>query len=334
MINGFSFFVQRYFLSYLMNQHNYGPNTIASYRDTFKLLLTFLTKQHHDIMSLKVPDISTDIVTKFLEWIREERDNSVSSQNVRLAHIKSFFRYLMIYAPEYCDQCSQILGIPFAKVEKRPPKSLSEDTVKKLLSAVNPSTQDGIRHLAILTLLYDSGCRVQELINLNVSDFQSGDCSRIYVHGKGNKFRTIPLLKETEKIIKRYIKSYGLAGESALFFNANGGRLTRQGVRYIVRKYSSLANEGTPGCIDGNISPHRLRHSKATHLINGGVNIYNVRDFLGHESVTTTQVYLTSNPEVTRKAIEGIASKTIPESSSYYSDEQKADLMAFLETLK
>lgn len=329
-----SFYVQRYFTVYLIKQHNYGGNTITSYRDTFRLLLRFLEEKGRNISDLRITAVDKDLVSDFLQWLEKERHNSMASRNVRLAHLKSFFRYLMMNAPEYSDQCSKVLSIPFGKVGKRPPECLSTEAVRKLLSASDSSTHEGLRHLAIMTLLYDSGCRVQELIALNVSDFQPGRCSRIYVHGKGNKYRSIPLLKETEKIISKYITSFHLAGESPLFSNVKGERLTRQGIRYIIRKYSGLANEEQPEIINAGIHPHLLRHSKATHLVNGGVNIYNVRDFLGHESVATTQVYLTTSPEVTRKAIENVISQTVPESRDYYSPEEKNDLLAFLETLK
>ena len=334
MNDNLSFYVQRYFLTHLINQHNYGANTITSYRDTFRLLLTFIDQSGKDISTLKVTMIDNVQVSRFLQWLESNRKNSISTRNVRLAHLKSFFRYLMLDAPEYSDQCSKVLGIPFAKDVKRPPECLSQEAVKLLLGSVDHSTDEGLRHLAILSLMYDSGCRVQELIDLNVSDFQGGPCCRIYVHGKGNKFRSIPLLRETEKIISRYMKRYKLSADSPLFINTRGDRLTRQGIRYIVKKYSSMVNLEKPDTIHGNMYPHRLRHSKATHLVEGGVNIYNVRDFLGHESVVTTQVYLTANPEITRKAVENAAAKTVPESVDYYTEDQKSDLLAFLDTLK
>ena len=182
--------------------------------------------------------------------------------------------------------------------------------------------------------MYDSACRVQEIISLNVKDFQPGQCCRIYVQGKGNKYRSIPLLRETEKIISKYVRQFGLLPESPMFCNRKGERLTRQGIRYIIRKYSKVANDTVPGIIGGSVYPHRMRHSKATHLVNNGVNIYNVRDFLGHESVATTQVYLTTNPEVTRKAIESVAEKTVPESLDFFSDKEKDDLLNFLDSLE
>lgn len=333
MSDSFSFYVQRYFMSYMMKQHNYGPNTISSYRDTFRLLLLFMAQSDKDISKRAVDEIDYDKVLEFLTWLSDIRGNGVSTKNIRLAHIKSFFRYLMMTSPEYSELCSKILGIPFGKEDKKPPACMSPDAIREMLASVDSSSDEGLRHLAILALMYDSACRVQELIAMNVKDFQPGQGCRIYVHGKGNKYRSIPLLKETEKIISKYIKHFHLTPDSPLFCNRNGERLTRQGIRYIIRKYASAANESLPGIIDGSVYPHRMRHSKATHLVDNGVNIYNVRDFLGHESVVTTQVYLTTNPEVTRKAIELVSEKTVPESLDFFSEDEKDDLLSFLDSL-
>jgi len=333
MNNSFSFYVQRYFMSYLMKQHNYGPNTVLSYRDTFKLLLKSISETITYIEDLKIQDVDHDQILQFLTWLTNIRKNSMSTRNVRLAHLKSFFRYLMMTAPEYSEQCRKILNIPFGKEEKKPPECLSTDAIKELLASVDSSNDEGLRHLALLALMYDSACRVQEVIDLKVMDFNAGKGCRIYVHGKGNKYRQIPLLHETGIIVSKYIQHYHLTPDSFLFCNRNGGKLTRQGIRYIIQKYSKLANENTPGIIDGPVYSHKLRHSKATHLVNKGVNIYNVRDFLGHESIATTQVYLTTNPEITRKVIEKAAEKTVPESLDFYSKEERDELLSFLDSL-
>lgn len=155
----------------------------------------------------------------------------------------------------------------------------------------------------------------------------------IYVHGKGDKFRSIPLLRETGRVLSKYIDKYGLCKNDAMFTNTNGNRLTRQGVCYIIKKYAAIVNNNNPGMIDTRTHPHSLRRSKASHLVDKGVSIYNVRDFLGHESVATTQVYLTSNPEVTCKAIETASEKTIPNSMDYYSKNEKSELLDFLKSL-
>lgn len=333
MSESFSFYIQRYFMSYLMKQHNYGPNTVSSYRDTFRLLLLFMTESGRNMSEKAIDAVDYDVVLSFLSWLSDVRKNGTSTKNVRLAHIKSFFRYVMMTAPEHSGQCSKILGIPFGKEDKKPPECMSTDAIKQMLASIDSSIDEGLRHLALLSLMYDSACRVQEIIALNVKDFQPGQCCRIYVHGKGNKYRSIPLLKETEKIISKYVRQFGFLPDSPMFCNKKGERLTRQGIRYIIRKYSKVANDTVPGIIDGSVYPHRMRHSKATHLVDNGVNIYNIRDFLGHESVATTQVYLTTNPEATRKAIEAVAEKTVPESLDFFSVEEKDDLVSFLDSL-
>ena len=152
-----AFYIQRYFLVYMVNQHNYGGNTITSYRDTFRILLAYLNTEGVDLSKVKVCELSQEKITTFLDWIIKERKNGVSTRNIRLAHLKSFYRFLMISAPEYADQCSKILAIPFAKETKKPPACFSEEAVKNLLAIVDPLTQEGLRHLALLALLYDSG---------------------------------------------------------------------------------------------------------------------------------------------------------------------------------
>ncbi|MGM8364501.1 tyrosine-type recombinase/integrase [Virgibacillus sp. W0181] len=182
-------------------------------------------------------------------------------------------------------------------------------------------------------MLYDSGCRVQELITLNTSDITLGGIYKLFIKGKGDKYREIPIMQETGKILEKYIRIYERQPKKPLFCNSRGERLTCAGISHILNKYQKLAKEMNAKPIQENLSPHLLRHSKATHLVNNGVSIYNIRDFLGHASVTTTQVYLTSNPEVMREAIEKASLKTAPDSADYYSAEEKADLMSFLETL-
>lgn len=333
MNKNLGFYVQRYFLSYLIGQHNYGKNTIASYRDTFRLLLKFLDGNHRRKKNIPISDVDTACILRFLSWLEMERRNSPATRNVRLSHLKSFFHYVRIEEPVLADLCENVMNVPFTKAEKRPPVYMDEDSVSHMLHTVNPESRDGIRHLAILSLLYDSGCRVQELIDLKAKDIQFEKGQRIYVHGKGDKYREIPITPGTEKILKKYLKSFPRSGNDVLFTNRKGEPLTRQGIRHIMQKYTAESQKANPGDFSGVAHPHLLRHSKATHLVNAGVNIYNVRDFLGHASVVTTQVYLTSNPEVTRKAIENVASKTVPDSAEYYSADEKQSLMEFLDTL-
>jgi len=329
----YSYFVQRFFTSYLIGQHNYGKNTVSSYRDTFKLLTKYLSEHSRTKKNIPIASITKKSVLGFMDWLETVRGNSSSTRNVRLAHVKSFYHYVMVEAPEYANLCESILNIPFLKVEKRPPEYIPEDVLDVILHSIDSSKPNGIRHLAMLSLLYDSGCRVQELIDLKVKDIQFEKGQRIYVHGKGDKYREIPLMKATENILKKYLELHPRSFNDTLFTNRKGDPLTRQGIRYILKKYVNAVGEINTCCFDGNVYPHILRHSRATHLVNAGINIYNVRDFLGHVSVETTQVYLTSNPEVTRKAIEKAAAQTVPDSIEYFSKDEKQSLLDFLETL-
>lgn len=329
----FAYYVEKYFMSYLIGQHGYGGNTISSYRDTFRLLIQYLGDQKYKVARIKLIDINYDCVIGFLGWLEKSRKNAMSTRNVRLAHLKSFFGYVLTIEPEQMEHCSKFINIPFGKTAKKPPVYLTEPETTHLLKAPDSATKGGLRHLAMLTLLYDSGCRVQELIELKVSDVTIGKCCRIYVHGKGNKYREIPVFGETGTILEKYIKEFGLEPKDLLFLNKQGHPLTRAGVKYVIQKYKNVVKKKYPDEMNVNVSPHILRHSKATHLVNAGVNIFNVRDFLGHASVTTTQIYLTTNPEVTRKAIEKVSERTVSGSLSFYTDEEKTDLLEFLDAL-
>jgi site-specific recombinase XerD len=328
-----SHYVQTYFLSYLIAQRGYGKNTVASYRDTFKLLFTFLEENKLSVSKLSIENVDKTCIMGFLHWLESRRKNAISTRNVRLAHLKSFWGYVLATTPEWADHCSQIIQIPFKKAEKKPPAYLTETETKQLLCMPDGNTRSGIRHMAMLSLLYDSGCRVQELISLNTSDISLGNICKLFIKGKGDKYREIPIMQETGKILEKYIRIYERQPEKPLFCNSRGECLTRAGISHILNKYQKLAKEMNDEPFQERLSPHLLRHSKATHLVNNGVSIYNIRDFLGHASVTTTQVYLTSNPEVMREAIERASLRTAPDSAEYFSTEEKADLMAFLETL-
>lgn len=151
MSKSLSFYVQRYFSSYLIRQNNYGRNTLSSYRDTFKLLLTYLDKCSMRKKNILIADINKPCVLDFLEWLTNSHGNSASTRNVRLAHLKSFFHFTRIESPELADQCESVMSIPFTDVEKRPPEYMTEDSVSHLLHSIDTGSKEGLRHLAILS---------------------------------------------------------------------------------------------------------------------------------------------------------------------------------------
>lgn len=332
----FSFYVQKYFKDYMAKQKGCSKNTISSYSTTFTLFIEFLGSKA--VENMVITSFSKQLVFDFISWLKDKRRNSDKTCNTRIAHFKSFAHFLMMEEPMVMDECSKIIAIPFKKTEKLPPESISEEAITALLAIPGTATREGLRHTAILTLLYDSACRVDELIGLNVSDFtDSTDYASIHVRGKGRKERDIPILPRTRKLIQVYIKRFRLYNpDDILFESKNKGRMTRQGVNYIIKMYADKVKAEDPGLIPSSLSihPHILRHSKATHLVNNGAGIFYVRDFLGHEGVQKTQTYLTSNPEVTRKAIEKAADSIgIPNTGSY-SRKEEAELEEFLATLK
>lgn len=337
MNDSLSFCVQKYFNSYLLKQKNYGPNTTASYSTTFSLLLEFLkTVKEKNVDTLTLNDIDKETVIEFIQWLKEARTSSEATCNVRLAHIRSFMKYIMLEIPSCMETCSKVLQIPLQKVTKMPPEALEEDFIKKLLVAPGTKTMEGIRHTALLSLLYDSGCRVQELIDLTVGDITFGTNAKILVRGKGNKYRTIPVLSPTAKLLKVYMDRFTLTSPEMIFFpSKNGGKMTRQGVRYILAKYVDEVKKAFPEMKSlDNVHPHTMRHSKATHLVNANIHIFNVRDFLGHKSVQTTQVYLTSNLEKKREALEKASATIGITNETSYSKEKSNELEEFLKSMK
>ncbi len=224
------------------------------------------------------------------------------------------------------------------EVKKKPVTEvnyLSIDGIKALLSMPNINLHAGRRDLSIIALMYDTGARVQEIADLQVADIRVKAPATIRLTGKGNKTRLIPLMPQTMSIMKQYMIDYGLFhGEKAtnpLFFNKRSKKLTRAGLSYILNKYVDQAKAVNQGLFPEKMSAHVLRHSKAMHLLQGGVNLIYIRDFLGHSSVTTTEIYARSNPEIKRKAIEEASPKVLPKEK--FSAREKEDLCEWLKTI-
>lgn len=336
-MNGKSLFsacIQQYFMDYLERQIGCSRNTLDSYSSTFSQLVTFIGSERANTMLIS--DFSKDDVMGFMRYLKEDRAVSDGTCNVRLAHLKSFVRYISANVPSAMENCRQISCIAERKTERKPPVSISQEAVKAITHAPDTRTNEGLRHAVIISLLYDSACRVEELINLAVGDVSTGKHPKIHVFGKGRKHRLIPISDRTAKLLDRYIQRFRLYDKHVLLFESRcGGRMTRQGVNYILKKYSSQVREASPSLIAEDISvhPHIMRHAKATHLIDSGkVSLKDVRDFLGHESEMTTEIYLSTNPEHTRQAIERASDSLAIPKAGTYSKGEKDTLESFLKT--
>lgn len=312
---------------------NQSSNTIASYHDTYVRLLSYF----QDVVGikpekLKIRDLTAEQITEFLNWLESECGNSISTRNQRMAAIHSLFRYIQMQAPEYMFQCQQVLGIPYKKAPKKQVGYLSEDETRNLLAAPDTKTRKGRRDQALLTLLYDSGARVQELADLRVGDLRLGSPAQVKLTGKGRKTRSVPLMDKTVALMKQYLSENRLDSpscfENPLFSNVQGKKLTRQGIAYILKKY---ANE----CEIEKISPHKMRHTKAMHLTEADVNPIFIRDFLGHTDLKVTEVYSKTSIKMKKAALDKMNSSkdVIPEKAEKDWTEDKS-LLEWLNGLK
>ncbi|MBT4289406.1 MAG: tyrosine-type recombinase/integrase [Deltaproteobacteria bacterium] len=334
--NDFATFLSTYFLKYVPTRTGYSGNTIKSYRDTFIIFLKYC----NDELSIKPEKINftllnRNMVEDFLSWLEcGKKKYSIPSRNLRLAAIQAFFRYIQLELPEYMELCSSILAIKSKKTPVSEMNYLSVAGIKSLLSMPNTNLQSERRDLAILSLLYDTGARVQEIADLQVTDIRIKVPATIRLTGKGKKTRIIPLMPQTMVILKIYMTDYGLFdGKSEphpLFFNRNRIKLTRAGLSYILNKNVEKAKVNNRSLFPNKMSPHVLRHSKAMHLLQSGVNLIYIRDFLGHSSVTTTELYAKTNPEIKRKAIEEASPKVLPK--EIFSIKEKEDLFEWLKS--
>lgn len=306
----FAMLVNKFIMEYLVSARNLSPNTVLSYRDSIVLLITFMSNVHGKRPeALEIADITAERVDEFLGWLESERKNSPSTRNIRLAAIHSLFRYLCSQRPEHIFHSQQILSIPVKKTAQTEVNYLDTAETEKLLAAPDATTAKGKRDLALLCLLYDSGCRVQELADVRMSDIRFTVPPQVTLTGKGRKTRTVPLMKETAAILRNYIDCYRLDtprwADMPLFFNHRGEKLTRQGITYILQKYAEDAGIGK-------ITPHILRHSKAVHLTEADINPVYIRDFLGHTDLKVTQIYSKASVKMKRKAIEKLAGHKTP----------------------
>jgi len=303
--------------SYLPGERGASKNTVASYKDTFILFLIFLKEQRGVLAErLTLSQITKEIVVEFLGWLEKERRCCAATRNVRLAALHSFFKYLQYQNPENLMEWQRILSIPVKKTEKPTINYLSIEGIRLLLECPDQSTKNGRRDLALLSLMYDSGARAQEIIDLTPSMVRLDLPCTVKLIGKGNKARIIPLLEQQVKFLRIYMAEQKLlepyANMYPLFSNSRKEKLTRAGINYILAKYAEQARMKEPSLVPEKLSCHCLRHSKAMHLLQSGVNLVYIRDILGHTSVQVTEIYARTDSRQKREAIERAYSDVSP----------------------
>jgi len=321
-----SFFTQR-----LMKQRLASPHTIRSYRDTFHLLLQFTQQRLHKQPSkLELTEIDAPLIGAFLDEMENSRSITSRSRNVRLAAIRSFFRYAALEAPAQSAQIQRVLAIPSKRHTRRLVTFLTQPEMAALLAAPDQRTWSGRRDHALLLVAVQTGLRLSEMTGLQRQDVVlTGTGAHVCVLGKGRKERCTPLTKQTAAVLKAWMREPAKADTATLFPNARGGRLSRDGVQYILSTHIARACETCPSLKEKRVTPHSLRHSAAMALLNAGVDRAMIALWLGHESVETTQMSLHANLALKEKIL---SNAKMPEGTPgcYRPDDE---LLSFLRSL-
>ena len=293
---------------HLSATRNLSSNSIASYRDTFTLMLQYFQK-HYRITAdrLTLDTLDRDKIVAFLDFLETERKCSIATRNQRLAAIRSFMHYLQIERPDRALQCQHILSIPNKRYRSAEVHYLTTDEVAAILAQPDLTTYAGHRDATMLSVMYDTGARVQEIIELSVRDLRLDTHPvQIQLTGKGRKSRIVPLMAPTAKLLSDYINSRDLLQSDRMrhpiFYNRDGNRLTRSGIRFLLEKYAGMAKIVMP-TMHQHITPHMLRHSKAMHLLQAGNPLVVIAHLLGHVSVVTTEIYARADLTMKEQAL-------------------------------
>lgn len=293
----FQYYLSNFLTKEMPINRNNSTNTISSYAITFKLFLEYMNEEKGiKPNNVNLSDITRDNVIGYLDWLENKHQVQANSRNVRLAAIRSFVSYLQIEDVEHLFEYQKILSIKKKKCSDNEVLWISKEQMKVLLNSPNSKTKDGFKDKVMLTVLYDTGARVDELIHMKLIDIHLNKPASIKIKGKGNKVRVVPIMGNTLELLKKYIKENNLSkrqfeDHQYLFQNRSGNPYTRAGIAYIIDKYVDIANSKHNANITVNMHPHVFRHSKAVHLLEAGVELIYIRDFLGHSSVKTTEIY-------------------------------------------
>jgi len=326
--------VRRFLLEHLINERNLSRGTQRSYRDTFTLLIPFVARKvRRSVDELDVVHVSADLVRMFLLHLEESRNSAISTRNQRLAAVHSLARFVALRSPEHLAWCREICAIPFKKCTQTPVTYLEKAEIEALLAAANLQSAQGRRDHLLLLFLYNTGARADEAAqvligDLNLAHVPSRDLSWVRIRGKGNKLRHCPLWPQTVNELTPAISGRGPA--ERVFLNRYGRPITRFGVYDLVKRHVQRVLRKVPSLAMKDVSPHTIRHSSATHLLRGGVDINTIRDWLGHVSVDTTNIYATVDLETKAKAISHCEPGAAKPARRWAKDKE---LMTFLRSL-
>lgn len=335
----FAKFLSRFLTEYLPHERNMSNNTLSSYRDTFVQFIDFMKNEKKipvNLLSLK--HLTRENILHFMKWILDERGCTPATRNYRLAAIHSFISFLQYVVIENGEEWQKILSIKVMRSESKPMSFLSTDGIRLLLAQPDITTRQGRRHLAILSLMYDTGARVQEIADLTVESVRiEYEPYSIRLRGKGGKSRIVPMVMEQTNILRQYMDENNLNNSNMyanpLFYNNRHEKLTREGIAYILKTYAGLARKKSVELIPHNLSCHSIRHSKAMHLLQAGVNLVYIRDILGHVSIQTTDIYARADSKAKQEALERAYRNLNPTIPSIREWERNKNLREWLKSL-
>lgn len=322
--------LQAFFSERLLQQKQVSPNTVAAYRDAFRLLLKFAEKRVRKAPSnLLLTDLDVPCISAFLAHLEKDRGNCARTRNARLAAIHSMFRFAAIREPAHSELIKRVLAIPQKRFDRKVVTSLTRDEVNALLAAPDRNTSLGRRDHALILLAVQTGLRVSELTGLRVEDCVFDTGAHVRCSGKGRKERCTPIYRETAKVLRAWIAENELTRSDFIFRSQRGTRLSRDAVERLITKHVDSAARNCPSLARKDVTPHVLRHTRAIDLLESGVDCSMIALWLGHESVETTQVYLEANLSMKERAL----NRTAPIRGGAHRFRPKEPLLAFLEGL-
>jgi site-specific recombinase XerD len=338
MPTDFATSIHRFFNQYLSNERGFSSNTIDSYKYLFKNLLRFARQEKQiNEEKLSISDINKSFIIDFLYWLETYCKCSIHTRNQRLALLHSFFKFLQTEMPDKILQFQEIISTPYKKMVTKNIDFLTVKDLNSLFAQPDTRIKNQRKHLIILSLLYNTAARVQEIVDLKVGDIILQEkITIIRITGKGNKIRLVPIDFQMSEMLNQYLADFSinhkLDHDSLLFKNKYNSKYTRQGITYLIKRYYSQAVQKLLITNQITITPHILRHSRAIHLLESGVDLIYIRDILGHTSVQTTEKYARINTETKRKALEKVSKNISHPNLPEWNTDQ--NLLAWLNSFK
>ncbi|MBB1632468.1 tyrosine-type recombinase/integrase [Cupriavidus sp. UME77] len=298
--------IEAFLRDHLSQQRGASGHTCDSYAYSFQALFEFAASRLKVAPSaLRLDQLDATLIAAFLRHLEVDRGNSAQTRNVRLAAIRSFFRFLQHREPAALEQIRRVLAIPFKRTDTRLVAHFDRDEVQALLDALDPTTRDGVRDQAMLHLAVCAGLRVSELTGLRIADVGAQSAS-VHVLGKGRRERALPLWKPAAAALRAWMAVRGDLSTPEVFVNARGDPLSRWGVAYILRRHVLTASQRCASLASKQASPHVLRHTCAMMVLQATHDVRKVSLWLGHANLATTEVYVRADPDQKLEAIESM----------------------------